>query len=157
MSYEEKLEAIEAEIAAMEEEDYPEDIIEAARTPIMEEHEVFLMERLEEDLNNYDWWNEGGGLEEVESRLRERMLRECCTPEELAEGELLQKQAVVDRIQARFDEALSAAMQAQKSIDEAFRRDKPKMLRHYTEIKQRHEATAAEYRKSLALARAAVA
>ena len=55
MSYEEKLEAIEAEIAAMEEEElHPEDIIEAARTPIMEEHEVFLMERLEEDLNNYD-------------------------------------------------------------------------------------------------------
>ena len=56
-------------------------------------------------------WNEGGGLEEVESCVYvNRMLRECCTPRKnLRGGRAAPNEAVVDRIHGAagpFDERI---------------------------------------------------
>jgi hypothetical protein len=85
MSYEEKLEEITEEIEAMEQDDYPEDIIEKLRTEALDEQREFQMERLDEQLKAYDWWEDGE--EAAADLLRKRMIAERLTPEEKLEYE----------------------------------------------------------------------
>jgi hypothetical protein len=148
MSYEEKLEAIEAEIEDFDQDEYPEDIIDEVRDELLEDRRRDLEERLADELDRYDWWEDG---EEIAREcLIKRMLAERLTPEERAEGEAIEKARAVESAQSDLDRALKALKDTQDSIEEATRRGKPKMLRHYTDLKKRREEEVEHYRAQLA-------
>jgi hypothetical protein len=137
MSYEEKLGTIDEEIEAMEQDDYPEDIIEKLRTEALGEQREFLMERLEEQLDDYDWWEYGE--EAATDLLRERMIAERLTPKEKAEYEADQNAQAVKSAKASLEQALKAQADNQRDIDTATRLGKQGMLRHHTELQRKRQ------------------
>jgi hypothetical protein len=138
MSYEEKFDAVVAEIAGFRWNEYPEDIIDEVRDELLADQREFLEERLEKELKNYDWWEDGKDIARM--YLIQRMLTERLTPEERAEGAAIKKAEAVKSAQSDLDCALKALKDTQDSIEEATRRGKPKMLRHYTLLEKQCEA-----------------
>jgi hypothetical protein len=153
MSYEEKLGTIDEEIEAMEQDDYPEDIIEKLRTEALDEQREFLMERLEEQLDHYDWWEHGE--EEASDLLRERMIAERLTPEEKVEYEADQNAQAVKSAKDSLERALKAQADNQRHIETATRLGKEKMLRHFTDLQKKRESDVENCQRDLteALAR----
>jgi hypothetical protein len=148
MSYEEKLGTIDEEIEAMEQDDYPEDIIEKLRTEALDEQREFLMERLEEQLEGYDWWEHGE--EEASDLLRERMIAERLTPEEKAEFAAAQNARAVKSAKDSLERALKAKADNQRDSDTATRLGKQGMLRHHTELQRKRQEDVEACQRDLA-------
>lgn len=147
-SFKAKFDAVLAEVEAFEQDDFPEDILEQVEAEQMQERRAFLEEQKSEELRNFDWWEEGEEI--AKDELRERLLAERLTPEEKDEREMAIRQASFDYWQNELNAALKAVEENQRAIETATQLGKPKMLKHYTDLKRTREDAVTSARNRLA-------